>query len=208
MEKEGKKVLITTFFEGYAVKQAILKLSPEKIIILLDEPKKLADKEKRDLALNSIEQFYKPNIIFDKLKISSYDIPKITNEVVAKIDEESEKGNKILIHVTEGRKIGSLSLLFSAYMRRDKIEGAHYITEEDHALINLPLLNFQINETKKQLLKEISQGKSETGSLLAGISDIGRSAVYQNLKELKQEGYISESEKKFILTDLGKIMIL
>jgi CRISPR-associated protein Csa3 len=209
MEKESKKVLITTFYEGYAVKQAILKLSPEKVIILIDDPKDSSKKEKMYEILNSIEQFYKPHVTFEKLKISSYDIPKITSEVIKKIDEECEKGNKILIHVTEGRKISSLGLLFSSYMRRDKVEGAYYITEEDHSLINLPLINFQISEIKKQLLKEIFLGKSETSSLLKEVSDVGKSAIYQNLKELKQEGYIQNGDNKELsITDLGRIVIL
>jgi len=207
MEKEEKKVVLSTFYEGFAVKQAILKLSPEKVIFLISDPPKAENKEKMLKELGLIEDFYKKEIQFEKFKISSYDISKIMKEVIIKIDEEYDKGNKILIHITEGRKTSCLATLFAAYMRREKIEGAYYITEEEHNLITLPLLNFQINNTKKEMLRKISEGNKDVISISGG-SDLGKSAIYQNLKELKQEGYIAEVDKELVLTDLGKIMIL
>ena len=44
MKKEGERVVISTIYEGYAVKQAIKKLSPDKLILLADEPE---DKKKK-----------------------------------------------------------------------------------------------------------------------------------------------------------------
>ncbi len=209
-EVKGKRVIISTFYEGYAIKAAITKLSPNKIILLIDEPVETKKKENMYQRLKSLKDFYKgtnTNILdIETTKIVSYDIPKIIKEVLKKIDEESKQGSEVIIHITEGRKITSLALLFSAYMKKDKVIEAYYITEEKHDLIKLPLLNFQINETKKELLKEIAKNHFNFKKLMkkAGIK---QSALYQNIKELKQEGYIQNGKnKKLELTELGRII--
>ncbi len=208
MVKEGKRVLISSVFEGFAVREVILKLSPEKVIFILDKPKDENALLKRNTAISQIKEFYSKNIVFEEKNISSYNLPEITKEISQLIDEEIQKENKILVHITEGRKLTSLGILFSAYIRKEKVDGAFYITEEDHTLILLPLLNIQISETKKQLLKEISGGKTNPSEIVSDTSDLKRSTIYQNLKELKQDGYISDSDVGLVLTDLGKISIL
>ena len=128
-------------------------------------------------------------------------------EAIKVIDNEYlGENNKIFIHTTEGRKTTSLALLFAAYRRKDKIEGAYYITEEEHEIIKLPLLDFNVNETQKFLLKEISNGNSEL-KVLQKKAKLKQSAIYQNIQELKQEGYITE-DKEPQLTELGRAMIL
>jgi len=206
MKKEGLRVIISTIYEGYAVKQAIAKLSPDKLILVTDEPK---DKKKRDNmgeVIKTIKEFFKETILIEVIKIPSYNIPKIIEKVIKIIDKESGKGNKIFIHITEGRKTISLGLLFATYRRKEKVKGAYYITEEKHILIKLPMLNFEINETKKLFLKEISKGNGKLKELQKKIK-LKPSATYQNIQELKEEDYI-ENEDGLKLTDLGRIMIL
>jgi CRISPR locus-related DNA-binding protein len=207
MEKKGGgRVIISTIYEGYAVKQAITKLSPDKLILLVDEPFDVRNKEKMIQLIKSIKDFFKESLIIETAKIPSYDIPKIMEEVIKIIDKEYKEGNKIFIHTTEGRKTTSFALLFAAYRRKDKINGAHYITEEKHTLINLPLLNFDINDTKKFFLKEIANGNGKLRELQKK-AKLKPSAAYQNIQELKKEGYLS-NDREPKLTDLGRIMIL
>lgn len=205
---ENKRVLITSVFQGFAVKEAIIKLSPEKIIFLLDKPLNDNALQTRNTAISQIKSFYSEHIVFEEVNITSYNLPEIAKEVLTIIDGEIAKENKILLHITEGRKLTSIGALFSAYIRREKLEGAFYITEDDHSLISLPLLNIQISENKKQLLKEVSNGKTNTPEIVSETSDLKRSTIYQNLKELKQEGYVVDGDKGWELTDLGKISIL
>ena len=207
MKKEGdKRVVISTIYEGYAVKQAITKLSPDKLILLVDEPNDERKKEKINSTIKEIKQFFKESLEVETKRISSYDIPKIMEEVIKIIDEEFKEGNKIFIHTSEGRKPASFALIFASYRRKDKVEGAYYITEEDHELIKLPPLSFEVNNTKKSFLKEIAKGNGELKELQNKLK-IKQSASYQNIQELKKEGYISDG-KELKLTDLGRIMIL
>lgn len=206
MGKEVKKVIISTIYEGYAVKQAVLKFSPDKLILLVDEPTDKRKKEKMISVIKAIKSLFKEGLIVEQIKISTYDIPQIMGAAIKIIDEEFKKGNKVIIHITEGRKITSLALLFSAYVRKEKIKEIYYITEEKHEKIKLPLLEFGINNTKKEFLKEITKGNGELKNLQEKIK-VGPSAAYQNIQELKEEGYL-ENNKELKLTDLGRIMIL
>lgn len=206
MKKECKRVVISTIYEGYAVKQAITKLSPDKLILLVDEPNDERKKEKINYTIKEIKQFFKESLEIQTKKISSYDIPKIMEEVIKIIDEEFKEGNKIFVHTSEGRKPTSFALLFASYRRKNKVEGAYYITEENHELIKLPPLSFEVNETKKSFLKEIVKGNGELKELQNKLK-IRQSAAYQNIDELKKEGYLEDS-KELKLTDLGRIMIL
>jgi len=206
MKKECKRVVISTIYEGYAVKQAITKLSPDKLILFVDEPNDERKKEKINYTIKEIKQFFKESLEIQTKKISSYDIPKIMEEVIKIIDEEFKEGNKIFVHTSEGRKPTSFALLFASYRRKNKVEGAYYITEENHELIKLPPLSFEVNETKKSFLKEIVKGNGELKELQNKLK-IRQSAAYQNIDELKKEGYLEDS-KELKLTDLGRIMIL
>ncbi len=206
MKKEGKRVIISTIYEGYAIRHAIPKLSPDKLILLIDEPTDERKKQKMYGVIKSLRNFFKDVIDIETVKISSYNLPKIMGEVIKIIDKEVKENNKVIAHITEGRKITSLALLFATYTRKEKIEGAYYITEEEHKLINLPLLDFQFNGTKKDLLNEISKNNVEPDKLMKKLK-IGKSALYQNIFELKKEGYL-ENHKELKITEIGKIMTL
>jgi CRISPR locus-related DNA-binding protein len=206
MKGEGKRVVISTIYEGYAIRHAIPKLSPGKLILLIDEPADEKKKEKMYEVIKSLKDFFKEAIEIETNKISSYDLPRIMGEVINIIDKEAKEGNKIIIHITEGRKITSLALLFAAYTRKEKIEASYYITEEEHKLINLPMLNFEFNETKKILLNEIFKNNIEPDKLMDKLK-IGKSSLYQNIQELKKEGCLEDS-KELKLTELGRIMII
>ncbi len=206
MKKEGgEMVVVSTFFEGHATKKIIPKLLTDRLVLLIDEPNDQNKKEKINQAVMSIKDFFKEALPVETLKISAYDIPKIIGIVLKKIDSESEQGNKITVHITEGRKTISLALLYAAYMRKDKIESIYYITEEDQTLISLPILSFELSETKKKMLKLIDKGVKDVDKMMSEL-DIKQSAIYQNINDLKKEGYIDKGYGLQV-TDLGKIMV-
>ena len=148
----------------------------------------------------SIKDFFKEALPVETIKIPAYDIPKIIGIVLKRIDNESDQGNKITIHITEGRKTISLALLYAAYMRKDKIESIYYITEEDQTLISLPILSFELSETKKKMLKLIEKGVKEVDKMILEL-DIKQSAIYQNINDLKKEGYV-EKQDGLVITEL------
>jgi len=197
-----KKVMISTIYKGKVVKAAITKLSPIKLVLLIDKP---IEKTKK-AAVDYLKQHFRDVIQIETLATSVYEMPKIISDVVKKIDEEAKQENEIIVHVSEGRKITSLALLFAAYLRKDKIKGAYYIIEETNEVLTLPLINFSLGGSKKKLLQEVEKGNGKIEKLLKKLQ-IKQSAIYQHIQELKKEGYL-ESNKEFKLTDLGRIMIL
>ena len=202
MEKKGERVIISTVYGGKAVKTAITKLSPNKIILLIDKP---IEKTKKT-SVEYLKKHFGEIIKIETLATSIYEISKIVKDVVKKIDKEAKKDNEIIIHITEGRKLTSLALLFAAYMRKDKIKGAYYITEEENKIISLPLIDFAFRNTKKKMLQEIEKGNSEIEKLMKKLN-INKSATYQHINELKKEGYIQNGkDKKLELTELGRIV--
>lgn len=202
MKKEGKKVVISTVYSGKAIKVAIKELSPNKLILIVDKP---IDKIKEE-TVKEIKKFYGEVMEIETLQTSLYDIPEIMEKVIKVIDEESGKGNEVLIHITEGRKTTSLALLFAGYARKEKLKGAYYVIEETNQILPLPLINLNLGESKKLILREIYKGNIKIEELIKK-TKIKQSAVYQHLQELKKEGYL-ENNKELKLTDLGRIMIL
>jgi CRISPR locus-related DNA-binding protein len=204
--KMTARTIISTIYEGYAVKKAITKLAPDRLILLVDEPKDKSKKERIINTVKSLKEFFQKTLEIKEVRIHSYDIISTMKEVIRIIDEESQQNNKVFIHTTEGRKTTSLALLFATYRKKEQVEGAYYITEEEHNLIRLPMLSFDVNDTKKLFLQKISEGVTSLKELQAKVK-LKQSATYQNIQELKEEGYIKSEGGELQLTDLGKIMI-
>lgn len=203
-----KRVVISTFYEGYAVKSAITKLSPDKLILLIDDSQKGSQNEKSRKALEELKKFCARVLEIQEAKIKAYDIPKIIEKCSELIKEENKEGNEIIVHITEGRKITSLGLLFAAYLKKEKVAAAYYITQEENKLITLPLIPMQLGESKKLILQEINKGARGVNKLQSRLKI--KSVIYDHIRELRNEGYIenNKNNKELKLTDLGRIMIL
>lgn len=203
MEKGGgKRVIISTVYEGRAVKVAITKLSPDKLILLADEP---ADKTRKE-TIESLKKNFGDVLEIETLTTKVYEMPEIIKDVIKKIEEETKLGNEIIIHMSEGRKLTGLALLFAAYLRKNKVKGAYYITEEENRLVSLPLINFSLGSTKQSIIHEIGKGAEEVETLIKKL-DVRQSVIYQHIQELKKEGYLKNGgTKKLELTELGEVM--
>ena len=192
------KVMISTVHIQKAVLAAIPKLSPEKIVFLIDSNSlKTSD-------ISEIKKLYGQIMPIEVIKTDSYDIVKIASDVVKKIEEENSKGNEVVIHITEGRKTMAIASMYAAYARKKMIKGIYYITEEKNELISLPVLELQINSTKGTIMKQFAKGNSDIKDL-AKITGKTEAMVYAHISDLKEEGYISPDNK---LTDSGRIAIL
>lgn len=197
------RTLISTVYEGGAVKVAITKLSPDRVVLIGADWPEPNRKSKLKKTLTDLKK------TFDFLDITVtetdlYDAPKIAQDVAKIIDSEQKKGNEVLVHISESRKTQALGALFASYARREKVKAVYYIEEESNKLRPLPLLSFQLSNTKKQLLKLIEKGINNPKELMKRIGK-EKSLVYAYLKELRDQGYLTEEND---LTDAGKICII
>jgi CRISPR locus-related DNA-binding protein len=198
----AKRILLTTIWSSDAIKIAINKISniDEIIYLVEDNP----PKEKLN-AISDLKKAFKDIIQINELKTALYDVPKIISDVIKKIDSLSGE-NEIFIHLSEGRKTLAFGLLFAASLRKDKIKKVYYVIKEKNELLALPLLNLSISDSKKEILKEIMKGNEDKEKIQKNLN-LSKSAVYQYLNELKEEGYIL-NETGLKITALGRVMIL
>ena len=64
MEKgDVLRVVISTIYEGYAVRHAILKFAPDKLILLVDEPDDKKKREKMSKVIKTMKDFFKNSLI-------------------------------------------------------------------------------------------------------------------------------------------------
>jgi biotin operon repressor len=80
-------------------------------------------------------------------------------------------------------------------------------------MVYLPKLSFDISKNIHELLELISKKKVSMADLakLAENSKLhlGRTAVYNNIKYLKDKGYVIENDQNVLeLTDFGKLVLL
>jgi len=152
------KVLISTIWKGSAVIQAIKLFSPNKVFFIADEPVE----DIRNNSINMIKEIF-PNLEYKTVPTKIYDIVGIAKSVMDII--ESETGNEIIVHISEGRKTMSLGLLFGAYVKRELVSSAYYITEETNTPIQLPLVKLKLSKQKKGLLQKIDENITSISEL-------------------------------------------
>lgn len=197
------KTLISTIYEGRAIKVAIKELSPSRVVLIVDEPLNKIRKK----TVEEIKKIFDDILEIEILKTSVYDLFKIAKDVVKKIDSEIKSKNQIYVHVSEGRKPVFLGTLFAAYLRRENITGTYYVKEEDNQILSLPLLHIGVKNTKKRLLQELAKGNGKVQRLMEKL-DVNKQMVYAHIQDLKKEGYLVNEDKKLELTDFGKICLL
>ena len=191
------KVLISTIWKGSAVIQAIKLFSPNKVFFIADEPVE----DIRNNSINMIKELF-PNLEYKTVSTKIYDIVGIAKSVMDII--ESETGNEIIVHISEGRKTMSLGLLFGAYVKRELVSSAYYITEETNTPIQLPLVKLKLSKQKKGLLQKIDENITSISELAKKLK-IKAPTVYVHMKELRDDGFLNKENK---LTEIGRIILL
>ncbi len=196
-----KTTLISTIYSIEPVMVCITQFSPNKIILLREEntPK---EKTKAETTLQeTIGKFIEIKL----LTTSLYDTVKVAQDTADAIDEEKSEGNKVIVNISGGRKPQALGALFGCYARHTDVERIVYVTEEDSELIDLPILNFGISKTKKQILEEL---QNELGSVKALAEKIGisRGMTYNHIRELREMGFIDK--EKLHITSAGYLAII
>ena len=192
------KVLIATIYSPEPVLLATTRLSPERLILLVDKK----PDEKQEAAIKLIQDSLGKVIDVKISKTDVYDIVKIATDCVNLIDMQP-KDDEIYINITSGRKTKALGLLFAAYARHDKVKKIAYNPEEDKSsIVYLPRLSFKLTESQKKILEEISEKDYDSISDLAKKIDLSTAMLYRAIDELKDMDLIDDKLK---LTDAGKI---
>ena len=191
------KVLISTIWKGSAVIQAIKLFSPNKVFFIADEPVE----DIRNNSINMIKELF-PNLEYKTVSTKIYDIVGIAKSVMDII--ESETGNEIIVHISEGRKTMSLGLLFGAYVKRELVSSAYYITEETNTPIQLPLVKLKLSKQKIRLLQKINEDISSMPELEKALN-VKAPTIYVHMKELRDDGFLNKENK---LTEIGRIILL
>ena len=87
----------------------------------------------------------------------------------------------------------------------EKIEMAVPVTEEDSEIIDLPILNFGISKTKKEVLEELQKGETSVKNLAVKIG-ISRGMTYNHIRELREMGFIAQD--KLEITSAGELAVI
>jgi CRISPR locus-related DNA-binding protein len=136
---------------------------------------------------------------------SIYDVVQIAQDTADVIEKEAARGRKIIINVSGGRKTQALGALFGCYSRHEEVERIVYVTEEDQEIIDLPILNFGISPTKRQILEELQDGEMSVKNLSIKVG-ISRGMTYNHIRELRDMGFIHHS--RLDITSAGKLAII
>lgn len=195
-----KKVLIATIYTPEPALLASTRLSPDRLILLIDkEPNK-----EQEASVKLIQDSLGKVIDVKVIKTDVYDIVKIAEKCVEIIDSQPSD-DEIYVNITSGRKTKAIGLLFASYARHERVKKIAYNPEEDKtSIIYLPRLSFKLTESQKKILEYISTEKYESITSLAEKIDLSTAMLYRAIDELKDMDLVT-TEQGLRLTEAGKI---
>jgi CRISPR-associated protein Csa3 len=194
--------LITTLYTLDPVLACITRLSPSRVIVITED----GAVDKKAQAERILETTFGKVIEIQKLITSLYDPVMVAQDVADIIEQEHDMGNQVILNVSGGRKPQAFGSLFGAYARSEMVKKVVYVKEEDNAMIEFPILGFNISPTKKAILEHIKQGEKAVSKIAVKV-DISRGMAYNHIRELKEMGYISD-EDGFDITDSGRLAVI
>ncbi len=199
--KMGKKVLIATLYNPEPVLLAATRLSPERIILLVD---KEPDKQ-QEASIKLIQDSIGLVTDIKVIKTDVYDIVEVAKKAVEIIDMQPNEDH-IFVNITSGRKTKAIGLLFAAYARHERVSKIAYNPEEDKsAIVYLPRLSFHLTESQKKILGEIGKKKYDSITDLANKIDLSTAMLYRAIDELKDMDLVSVEKDGIELTGAGRI---
>lgn len=193
--------LISTIYSLEPVMFCITHFSPKKIVLLMDTK----PDSKQAEAVRMLNATLGTVLEIKTKETSVYDVLTIAKDAVDVIEEEYSNGNKITVNITGGRKPQALGALFGCYARHEMVTKIVYVTEEEKEIIELPILNFGMSNTKKRILEELENDGISVKDLSDKI-EISRGMTYNHLRELRAMGFIDQ--EKLEITTAGKLAII
>ncbi len=199
--RTSSKVLIATLYSPDPVLLACTRLSPDRLILLIDDEPDNFQNESLDLIRKSLGRV----LDIKEVKIPKFDIVRISQEVVKVIDLQP-KADLLYFNITAGRKTQSMGVLFGAYARSKFIRKIAYNPQEDkNAVVYLPILSFRLNESQQKILANIDGKKIVNYSDLAKETGLSNAMVYRSIEELKSMDFVEITDQGFRTTDAGRI---
>lgn len=198
-EQRMARVLVTTTYSSESIILAITKLSIERVFLLVD--KKPDDVQKA--TIDVINKTFGPVIEIKEKRIELYDFVSVAKTITDLLDDISRK-DEVYVNITPGKKTQALGVLFGCYARPTFVKKVFYVPESTKDMITLPLLNFDITPSQKEVLDNIE--KIDTAKALAEEVETSRAMLYRNIKELVDHGFIEPKDGEgYRLTDAGKV---
>ena len=195
------KVLIATLYNADPVLLASHRLSPDRLILLVDEK---SNKE-QERSFKLIKESLGKVIDVKQFKVPKLDIVGATKRCVDLIDMQPDK-DTIYVNLTAGRKTVALGLLYSAYCRANKVKKIAYNPEEDKkSVVYLPKLTFKLTESQKKILDEIDEHDFKNLTDFGKKIGLSTAMLYRALSELKDLDFLVADDNEWKLTDAGKI---
>ncbi|HEC56527.1 MAG TPA: CRISPR locus-related DNA-binding protein [Candidatus Syntrophoarchaeum butanivorans] len=192
--------LISTIYAIEPVIVAVTHFSPSRIVLLREEDapeEKIRSEEMIKTSFGSVLEI--------ETRITSlYDVVRIARDVAGIIEEEAARGQRVVVNITGGRKPQAFGALFGAYARKDLVDKVVYVTEEDQTVVDLPLLDFGISETKRMILEAMNEGMRSVSDIALKIG-ISKGMTYNHIRELKAKGFISDDMR---ITNAGRLAII
>jgi CRISPR locus-related DNA-binding protein len=197
-----KKVLIATLYHKDSVVNAITRLNPQKVILLID--KKPNDVQKQ--SLEEIKKFYPKSIEITEEKIDIYDVVEIARECVRIITDEQKAGNVIYANITSAFKTQAIGVLLACYARHDFVKKIAYNPYDDKdKVVYLPRLSLKLTESQKAVLEQLEAGCTKATEI-ANKLKISTAMTYRAISELEDLDMVEKDENNTIcITDAGKI---
>lgn len=190
------KVLISNLYECAVLDIIIYKTSPQKVYLIT-----VKDEKMTGATIKRLKKDLK-HIEFDVVYVDEFDVIGITEKIHKIINVE--RGNTIVVNVTEGRKTMSFAGVFAASLNKDEVEGAYYLRQDNHEFIQLPLIDFTLSNTKMKVLQELDRGNKKVIDITAKVK-VNRSLIYASIKDLIKKKYITP---EWEVTDSGKICLI
>jgi CRISPR-associated protein Csa3 len=200
-----KKILLTNTYSFTPMVGAITRVGPDIIYLIMDKESDDKQKEAKEKLKNTFK-----HIEFKEIKTSVYEVYEIAKEIIAAIDKiYKEDENEIYVDITSGRKPKSIGIMLGCYARNNKIKDILYFTQEINQMVVVPKLSFDISKKAYDLLEEISKkGISLPELANSDKFNIGRTAIYNNIRDFKEKGLVEEKNTLLYLTDYGKLLLL
>jgi len=98
----------------------------------------------------------------------------------------------------------SFAGIFAASLNKDKVEGAYYLRQDNHEMMMLPLIDFDLSNTKIKILRELEKGTKKVADINKKVQ-VNRSLIYASIKDLIKRRYLTE---EWAVTDSGKICLI
>jgi CRISPR-associated protein Csa3 len=195
----SKSILVTPVYDTRNIMKVVTQVKVDKIILLADGE---GENDKVDNSIEDIKERLDEVVEIDLIRADPYNMAEIAEKVNEAIDKE--EGNDITINVTPGRKTQAFALAFSGFAKQDKIKEIVYFKEEGGKL-RIPMLEVSMAENKKLVLEMISEGINDVDELEANL-DISKGMVYNHVRDLKEKGYIEETEEGLKTTESGQLV--